>query len=637
MKITIAAFLFFVFSSFSFLAEYLTDEGNTENENQLTKKVSLDNQFIKSNSETESTYKIDVNLDEIQKSIFVSGSICWINKSDNSLNEILMNIPANTDKKSNINYKINFNTMFEEYGYEVLPIESNLFIDSSLVRIKLNDELKKGDTLKFNFNYAISFLTKSLWGENLFLQFENWYPQIGVYLSDQFQVFPEHKYIKTFSEFSKFNLNISVPKQFSVAAPGIEEKIDVNERRIIKCEINKIPSFNWLLFNNYIEAKSKIDLKENVIDLSIYVQKGNENNIERYSNAIYKYFTQLSDYFEYPYSYLTICELPQNLNLPEKSFPSILVTNAKIISPVVSQNLEYKIASLLSEQFFGNIVSTNNYSEAWLSKGVSGYLAEKLVRKEFGELYSFFNLAKYYPVKGLHFLSYNDLPLIYTIGEQVIPEGARFINEYYKNTTYSNLADTSYHLPNYQAFRVGAVVKPQLSLLILEKFIGSEQLLDNLSIYFHKYSYQHPSSNQLLEILTSGCRNECETFVHDLFKTGKRFDYAIKQIKEISDCEYELLVERREEGITPIIINIYTDQDTLYLNWDGKNNFKRFTFYSENKVLSAELDPSRENILDINFSNNSYVIESKYMGSVSFAVQIFFWFQNALMIIGSIG
>ena len=527
--------------------------------------------------------------------------------------------------------------MFVEYEYEAIPTESNLFIDSTLIRLKLNEELKKGDTLKFNYHYEISFLTKSLWGEDLFLQFENWYPQIGVYLSDNFQTYSEHKFIKTFSEFSNFKVNLTVPTQYTVVAPGLKETIELNGDRNIKCEINKITSFNWILFNNYIESISKLDLKEKVIELKIYVQPGNEDYIERYSNVIYKYFTSLSEYFVYPYSSLTIFELPQNVNLPEKSFPTILVTNSKIISPVGSQNLEYKIASLLAEQYFGNIVSSNNYHEAWLSKGVSAYLAEKLVRAEFGDLYSYFNLAKYYPVKGLHFFSYHDIPLIYTIGDQVIPEGARFIDEYYKNSTYSNLADTSYYLPNLEAFRVGSVVKPQLSLLILEKFIGKEQLLNNLSYYYDKYSYQHPTSNQLLEYITNGRNDKSFTFVDDLFKTGKRFDYAIKYIKEISDNNYELLVERKEEGIAPIKINIYTDQDTIQLSWDGKDNFKRFTFFSENEVISAELDPQRENILDIKFSNNSYVIETKYWGSLSFATRIFFWFQNALLIVGSIG
>ena len=137
--------------------------------------------------------------------------------------------------------------------------------------------------------------------------------------------------------------------------------------------------------------------------------------------------------------------------------------------------------------------------------------------------------------------------------------------------------------------------------------------------------------------MKNGCDEKSESFINDLFKTGKRFDYAIKDIKEISENNYELLIERREEGIAPITIIIYTEQDTIKLSWNGKDNFKRFKFYSKSRVVSAELDPQKENLLDINYSNNSYVMETKYWGSLSFATRLFFWFQNALMIMGRIG
>ncbi len=144
-------------------------------------------------------------------------------------------------------------------------------------------------------------------------------------------------------------------------------------------------------------------------------------------------------------------------------------------------------------------------------------------------------------------------------------------------------------------------------------------------------------SNQLLEVLQKGCSKSSKSFFHDLFKTGKRFDYAIKYIKEISENNYELLVERREEGIAPITINIYAEKNTIKLAWDGIDDFKRFNFYTQNRVISAELDPQKENLLDMNYSNNSYEIETKHWGSLSFATRLFFWFQNALMIMGSIG
>lgn len=636
MKITIAVILFVVLSSLNYLADYLVDEKVSVEPDQI--KLTVNYATI---SETESAplpvYKLDVNFDEPKKTIYVSGTLIWVNIKDTSINEVLMNIPANNKENSKLKYVIDYNEIFKQLKYEFIPIESNLFIDSSLVKLHLNDKLEYGDTLNFNFDFSIKVSSKQKWGKSLFLQFENWYPQIAVFSSNEFQAYPQHKYIKTFAEFSDFDINLTIPDRYKVVAPGIIEAREDNEKKTIKCSIKSITSFNWMIFNNYLESTFDISTLSGNIDLKIFVQEGNENYINRYSEAVEKYLNALSKDFDLPFPSLTIIEQPENEGLLEKSYPTILATNSKIISPIGSQNLEYNIASLLAEQYFGNIIASDNYNQAWISKGVSAYIAEKLVRNEYGELYSYFSLARYYPVRGLHFFSYSDIPLVYAIGDEIIPEGGRFIDEYYKNFIYSNCSVLSHNLPNYETFRVASIVKPQLALLTFERYLGSEKLFANLSDYYNQYKYKHPTSNQLLEVLQKGCGKASESFVHDLFKTGKRFDYAIKYIKEISENNYELLVERREEGIAPITINIYTENDTIKLAWDGIDDFKRFKFYTQNRVISAELDPLKENLLDMNYSNNSYEIETKYWGSLSFATRLFFWFQNALMIMGSIG
>jgi hypothetical protein len=202
---------------------------------------------------------------------------------------------------------------------------------------------------------------------------------------------------------------------------------------------------------------------------------------------------------------------------------------------------------------------------------------------------------------------------------------------------YCDCSIPSYYFPDYEVYKATSVVKPYLALLTLERYLGTEKIFDNLVRYYNRYKFQHPTSKQLLETITEGCNEQSEQVINDLFRTGKRFDYAIKYLQKVSNNKYEILVERRESGIAPIEINIYTDKDTIKLNWDGKTNFKRFVFYSQNKVIAANLDSKGKNILDLNFSNNSYVIENQYWGSFSLSMRIFFWIQNALMLLGGIG
>lgn len=237
----------------------------------------------------------------------------------------------------------------------------------------------------------------------------------------------------------------------------------------------------------------------------------------------------------------------------------------------------------------------------------------------------------------MHFLSFSEIPLIYSLGDEVIPEGGRFINKYYKDIIYCDTSIPSSYFPNYELYRAASVVKPQLALLTLERYLGSEKLFNNLTGYYNKFKYKHPTSDEFLESIAAGCNGNTDRFIDDLLQTGKRFDYAIKYLKKISEHKYEILAERREGGISPVDINVYTDEDTIKLNWDGKDSFKRFVFYTRNEVIAAALDPQGKNILDLNFSNNSFVMKNKYWGSLSLSTRIFFWIQNALLLIGSIG
>lgn len=482
MKITITIAIFLVFSLLNFLAGYINNENVIPDFHSVQ---SVDNQDSESTNQTEtvSTFKIDVNFDELQKKIFISGSLNWVNKNDIPIKEVYMNIPSGIGGNGKLKYHLKLNKLFEQFQYEFVPVESELFIDSSLVKLKLQNELKFEDTLKIHFSFSAAENSDVKWGENIFLQFENWYPQIAVYSSGKFHAYSRHKYIKTFSEFSNYNVNFTIPDHYKIAAPGIDETIEKNGKRTYRCSISKVPSFDWILFNNYIESSFDIKTADQKILLNVFTQKGNDSYIQRYRQAVEKYLNDFSGKFNFPYKSLTIIELPQNEDLLEKSYPTILAVKPKILSPVGSQKLEYGVASLLAEQYLGNIVAPDNFQYAWISKGVSAYIAEKLVRKEYGELYSYFRLARYYPIRGLHFLSFSEIPLIYTLGDEVIPEGGRFINEYYKDIIYCDNSIPSFYFPNYEFYRTASMVKTQLALLTLERYLGSKKLFIKLAEY----------------------------------------------------------------------------------------------------------------------------------------------------------
>ncbi|MHB8930802.1 MAG: hypothetical protein ACYC5R_09420, partial [Melioribacteraceae bacterium] len=126
-------------------------------------------------------------------------------------------------------------------------------------------------------------------------------------------------------------------------------------------------------------------------------------------------------------------------------------------------------------------------------------------------------------------------------------------------------------------------------------------------------------------------------FFDEFYKSPKYFDYRVTSIQKNSEGEYEVLVERLGDGTSKNDIALYTDKDTLYQKWNGAERWKILKFRTNNKVVAAEIDPQRKNLLDINFANNSYTVEPRVWASLSLVIRLFFWIQNALVLLGSIG
>jgi len=167
--------------------------------------------------------------------------------------------------------------------------------------------------------------------------------------------------------------------------------------------------------------------------------------------------------------------------------------------------------------------------------------------------------------------------------------------------------------------------------------MGEEKFKNNLKKYSHTFISQYPTSIDFNEIMKNNCKDANVEFYNELFESDKTFDYAIRSVEKRGDDKYEIMVERVESGVIPIVLSVVTKTDTLSFNWDGKDRFKVFTISTSAEVISAELDSKNKNLLDLNFANNSYIVKEQYWGSISYATRVFFWFQNALMLIGGKG
>lgn len=612
------------------------------------------------NVENIADYDIDVVFDLEFKKIDVIQTITWINKTKNPTNELQFHLYPNAYKSEktlfakgydisskdaktemHVNYfKINGETSELIYFQPEIPNE----FDSTVAKVILDKPVLQGDTVKITFDYSLQIprsVKRFGYAEGRsFFFISQWFPKIGVLEDDGWVCSQYHPYLNFYSNFGRYSVQITVPKNFIVASTGVEqEKIVDAKFSVYKFIQNGVHDFVWLATDEILTRKDTYTRNDGTqILIQTFIQPEREKYTKRYVETV----KNCLSFFEknigsYPYQNITLVDVPRTSGSGGMEYPTLFTVSAELFSPQKTGMPEYLVAHEFSHQYFQGIIANNEVYEAWLDEGFASYAATKIMYEFYPEILEHFKFVTYLPIYGLNFLSYNEIPIIYSMVDINVDEGLKSAVTYYRSPTIGTLRDTSYKLPNRLSYVVNSYAKPELILLSLERYLGFSKMTEILKDYYNTYKFKHPKGEDFLNIVQRNTTGDMKWFFNEFFNNSRTFDYRISGVKKLSDSKYEVMAERLSDGIFKNEVVLYTKKDTLTQKWDGNERWKLFVFETNNEVIAAEIDPNRKNLLDINFANNSYTVEPRIWGSLSISIRWFFWIQNALMVLGSIG
>ncbi|GJQ64625.1 MAG: hypothetical protein SCALA702_36780 [Melioribacteraceae bacterium] len=391
------------------------------------------------------------------------------------------------------------------------------------------------------------------------------------------------------------------------------------------------PAFTWFAGEDMEVLTKSLPCDTCKVKIEVYSQQEKTEYSERIAAALLdgiNYLEQNID--DFPYSKLVVIDFPRTF-YGEQDYPGVISVKSGFISPRISGVPELEIFEGLSRQYFGFEKFYDLRQNQFVYYSLNDYMSELLYEQSFGIPSNFFSFAEFYPIPGLLFLAYNHIPILYTLGDYELPRGAKHLPYYYRDRLVSKIIDDS---GKNNDFTRGMRYKAALSFLTVEKSIGVSKHLEILREVYHSGNDNDFSTSYVehLKSLPVYGNNLAE-----LFTQSFTYSYKIDYLVQTGDSRYELKITRTGDGIFPIDIKINKEPGSSLLNWDGKERFKIVTFSSEEKVKSVEIDPQRKNMLDVNFTDNSYTLDAGYTGAWSISMRWFFWIQNALMILGSVG
>ncbi len=660
MKKLFVVFLLIILS----LLLYFSEEVSTNTSSEVIQNTNVySSGLLKSeysNLVIHNKYDIEVNLDVDNKVITAKEKIVWYNKSNTSTNEIQFHLYPNGYKSTRTEFAKGYDISSPDAQTEIKI--SNFLVngakkeliyfqpeipnphDSTVAKVILEDGIEPGDSVEIYFDYSMKIprSVKRLGyatGRNFFF-ISQWFPKVGVFENGRWICSQYHPYLNFYSDFGNYKVNIKIPKNYTVASTGIINSItQENNKAVYSIIQNGVHDFVWLATDEILYRNSVYTRKDgSQVQINAYVQPEREKYFYRYFESV----KNCLEYFEdnigiYPYQNISLVDVPRTSGSGGMEYPTLFTVSASLFSPQSTGWPEYLVAHEFSHQFFQGLLASNEVYEAWIDEGFTSYIATKIMYKYYPDIFVFFTIASYVPVFGLNFFSYNEIPIIYTLVDINLPEGVRSMMSYYRSMSLGALADTSYKLPDRLSYVVNSYSKPELVLLTLERYVGYEKMMEILKKFYDEYKYKHPTADNFFRIVKSSVDEKIDWFFDQFYSSSNTFDYQVTSVTKKDSVTYEVLVERLSDGIFKNDVVLYTDKETLKQKWDGKERWKVFIFKTKHNVIAAEIDPNRKNLLDYNFANNSYTIEPRRWASWSLAIRVFFWVQNALMILGSVG
>ena len=440
-------------------------------------------------------YKIEMNLNEEDKIYTAKQWVTYTNNTDVDLEELYFNIYPNAFKTFEqapilFSQKEIMNSAAYQEGYmdiEKISVgKKNLDFKldkkyNTILNIKLNETLKKGDKTTIYFEYKVklpSAKDRFGYGDNI-INGGNWYPIACVYDKSGWNLDPYYKLGDPFySDISNYDVSITTDKEVIVATSGniLEEKIDGNKKTYI-AEGRLIRDFAFSASKDFIVKEKKID--DTIIKLySIQDNTSMINESLKIGENSIKVFNRVFGKYPYGQYSIVITEFPSGME-----YPGIVFISSDYFNAHSKSFLERVIVHETAHQWWYGLVGNNQIEEAWLDESLTTY--SEVIYME--EVYGKGEAVDYY--------------------NENIKIGYEYGSEYLGSNQVINKPLNEF--TGWDDYGILVYIKGAMFINNIREDYGLEVLYDILNKYFNRYKFYIANTEDFI--------NVCEEVTKDSF------------------------------------------------------------------------------------------------------------------------
>ncbi|WP_372948614.1 M1 family metallopeptidase [Mariniphaga sp.] len=478
-----------------------------------------------------------------------------------------------------------------------------------ICRIDLNEPLKSGDTINITTPFRVKIpkgVTSRLGHIGESYQISQWYPKPAVYDRNGWHQMSYLDQGEFFSEFGRFEVNITLPENYIVGATGnlqnqseIEklEKLAADTSWVIASHIGSVPfpvsskhlktlhymasnvhDFAWFADKRFNVMKGKVSLPGSGREVTTWTMFTNrQSNLWKdaldYVNDVILWASEKIG--DYPYESFTAVQSALSAGYGME-YPGITVIGLAEDAYSLDEVLVHEIL----HNWFYSAVATNERKYPFLDEGIvsaftARYMKEKYPLKKLWQVY-FKNW------KLASFLNIDHLPVEHMQELEWLVQARNNLEQ------PINLPATGYSDLNYGIILYN---KAATAFNYLRASLGDSLFDATMREYYQNWKFMHPHPNDLRIVLENVTDKDLTWFFDDLLGTTQRLDYKMARLEN-----QKLLVKNEGELVSPLVIAGMTGDSIYFEKWvDGFANEKWIELpegdYSEIKIDPGHVMP----------------------------------------------
>lgn len=571
----------------------------------------------------EVNYKISVKLNDVKHELSAFETIEYKNNSTDTLTFIWFHLWPNA-------YKDNSTALAKQTK---LSGKTNLWFAKEKDRgfIDSLDFKTDGTTLKWEFDkenidIAKIYLAKPLLpgqtvtistpfkvkipvGEfsrlghiNQQYQITQWYPKPAVYDRAGWHPMPYLDQGEFYSEFGAFEVKITLPENYVVAATGdlqeqseiewLNKKLENNQPTYVKGAVDnrfpesastyktitykqsKVHDFAWFADKRYLVSKQEVVLPQSKRTVNCFAYVTPEyaalwKNAAKYvADAVYYYSLWNGDY---PYSHASAVDGALSAG-GGMEYPNVTVIGAM----GDTASLETVIAHEVGHNWFYGILGSNERDNGWMDEGINSANEMRYTYTK-------------YPNQGISL--FGSGKMAQTIANVVGLGGKKAAYLNYLSYIFSARQNVDQPIQTHSArfgkINYGTIMysKTAISFDYLKAYLGDEVYDKCMHIYYDKWKFKHPYPEDLRKIFEEETGKDLSWFFDDLIKTNKKVDYKIR-VKN----KNTVIITNRGHIAGPFSISTVSNENLVKTTWyEGFKGKKKITL-DLNDVKTVNID-----------------------------------------------